>query len=203
MAMSAGEALGVAAAARLARLAGRDCRIEPGLTEAEFDRIEARFGFEFAEDHRAFLAAGLPVGVPVEDEPGVFRAPGDPWPNWRDGDPDVLRGRLDWPVEGVLFDVEHNVFWDRAWGERPAELGQALAIAERHLAEVPTLVPIYSHRYLPAGRGTFGHVVLSLYQTDIICYGADLDDYIEHEFDTSHEIAKNLRPTVEFWRDFV
>lgn len=37
------------------------CEIEPGLSEAEFDRIERDFGFEFADDHRAFLAAGLPV----------------------------------------------------------------------------------------------------------------------------------------------
>ena len=187
--MSAGEALGAAAAARLARLEDRGHRIEPGLTEEEFARVEEEFGFAFADDHRAFLAAGLPVGAL--------------WPDWRDGDPDVLRGRLNWPIEGVLFDVEHNVFWDTDWGERPRELGQAIAVAQRHLAHVPTLVPIYSHRYLPAGKGTFGHLVLSVYQTDIICYGADLDDYIEREFGAAHAVAGNPRPTVEFWREFI
>ena len=38
------------------------------------------------------------------------------------------------------------------------------------------------HRYLPAGRGNYGHPVLSIYQTDIIVYGTDLADYIDNEF---------------------
>jgi hypothetical protein len=33
------------------------------------------------------------------------------------------------------------------------------------------MVPVYSHRYLPAGRGTYGQPVLSMHQTDIIFYG--------------------------------
>lgn len=54
--------------------------------------------------------------------------------------------------------------------------------ARQMLAQAPTMVPVYGHRYLPAGRGTWGHPVLSMYQTDIICYGADLVDYINREF---------------------
>ena len=82
-----------------ARLAALDCRrLTPGLTDAEFALVEASYGFTFADDHREFLAAGLPV----DDEPGRG------WPDWRSGDPAELRRMLDWPVEGVLFDVEHN-----------------------------------------------------------------------------------------------
>ena len=44
------------------------------------------------------------------------------------------------------------------------------------------MIPVCSHRYLPAKRGTYGHPVLSIYQTDIIVYGTDLADYIYHEF---------------------
>jgi hypothetical protein len=73
-----GAELGVEAARRLAGRQGVD--VQPGLTEAEFARIEARFGFAFADDHRAFLAAGLPVG--------------GGWPDWRHGGPDELRERL-------------------------------------------------------------------------------------------------------------
>jgi hypothetical protein len=43
------------------------------------------------------------------------------------------------------------------------------------------MIPVCSHRYLPAGRGTYGHPVLSIYQTDIIIYGTDLADYINQE----------------------
>jgi hypothetical protein len=62
-----GTPLGTEAAARLARLGCVD--IQPGLTDAEFATIEQRFGFEFASDHRAFLAAGLPVWTVGDDDP--------------------------------------------------------------------------------------------------------------------------------------
>ena len=63
----------------------------------------------------------------------------------------------------------------------------------------PRLVPVYSHRYLPAGRGASGHPVLSVMQTDIICYGADLDDYLYREFGLGAAGDKPCRPTVMFW----
>ncbi|WP_327714633.1 hypothetical protein OG381_03715 [Streptomyces sp. NBC_00490] len=73
-------------AANLLAAANR-CEIEPGLTDAEFRRIEADYGFEFADGHRAFLAAGLPVRQPPE-EGATWE---NPWPDWRHGGPAQLR----------------------------------------------------------------------------------------------------------------
>ncbi|KOX34279.1 hypothetical protein ADL06_07815 [Streptomyces sp. NRRL F-6491] len=178
---------------------------EPGLTDAEFSRIEHDYGFEFADDHRAFLAAGLPVNVPPEEG----QAWPKPWPEWR-GDPDDLREQLEWPVEGVLHDVERNAFWHETWGERPTDPTAALTTASRNLADVPRLVPVYAHRYLPAGRGTSGHPVLSVWQTDMIYYGLNLVDYVHREFDERREDADDTtddtwdpKATVPFWRDFL
>lgn len=184
------------------------CAIDAGLTDAEFARIEETYGFRFADDHRAFLAAGLPVNTwPEPREPGVSYAHPEPWPDWRNGDHAALREFLDWPVSGVLFDVEHNRFWHDSWGPRPGDPKYAVEFARRMLAEVPRMVPVYGHRYLPAGRGTFGHPVLSMWQTDIIYYGLDLADYIDHEFGrTRFEEGTGEwepRATIEFWRDFV
>lgn len=64
--MDGGVSLGIAAARRLAEPGCRE--IAPGSTDAEFARIEAEWGLEFADDHRAFLAAGLPVNSPFEPE---------------------------------------------------------------------------------------------------------------------------------------
>jgi len=106
-----------------------------------------------------------------------------------------------------MFDVANNSFWHDSWGERPDEHRLALEVARRHLAEVPKLVPIYGHRFLPAGRGSHGHLVMSVWQTDIICYGADLVDYIEREFGQvqadGSDAPRSARATVEFWRDFL
>jgi hypothetical protein len=125
-----GAALGVEAARRLAE---RRRDIQPGLAPAEFDRIEEQYGFEFADDHRAFLSVGLPLG-------------NRNWPDWRSGDPETLREKLAWPAEGVLFDVDHNDYWHCGWGERPTDRAAAIERARKHLATVPKLVPVYSHR---------------------------------------------------------
>jgi hypothetical protein len=195
-----GVRLGAEAARRLAQTGLYE--FEPGLTDAEFARIEREYGFEFADDHRAFLAAGLPVNVPPEEGQTWSR----PWPEWRGGDLDSVRRQLDWPVEGVLLDVEHNGFWYEGWGERPVDAAAALDTARRHLAEAPVLVPVYGHRYLPAGRGSFGHPVLSMWQTDLIYYGLDLVDYMHQEFDEARgevDESWNPRATVPFWRDLL
>lgn len=139
-----------------------------GLTPNEVEHVERRFGFQFDPDHRALLLSAVPAG--------------ERWIDWM-GDPEaVLRERLAWPVDGVLFDVEQNGFWAASWGARPETEPAALAVARQQLAEWPVLVPIYGHRYTPAMPVAPGAPVFSTHQTDVILYGADLLDYLEHEF---------------------
>lgn len=181
-----GAEVGSEAARRLAMLG--HVVIEPGLSAGELDRIQRRCGFEFADDHRAFLATGLPVGTR--------------WPDWRHGTDDDLRALLDRPVEGVLFDVGRNDFWCRSWGPRPDDPDVALEVARSRLSLVPRMLPLYSHRYLPAGRDMSGHPVLSIHQTDVICYGVDLIDFIHREFGgASPERHRTPQVMVEFWKD--
>ncbi|WP_376787326.1 hypothetical protein [Micromonospora halotolerans] len=178
----------MAAANRLRKLG--HVTIQRGLTEAELARVEHIFDFQFADDHRAFLAAGLPTGPS--------------WPDWRRGERKDLRDRLAWPVHGVLFDVEHNGYWHESWGERPDNRREAVANAEPHLRKVPQMVPVFGHRFLPSGRGSYGHPVLSMYQTDVIYYGDDLEDYIHSEFGgPAPDRGQEPHATVAFWRDFL
>jgi hypothetical protein len=172
----------------LALLAALPVAISPGLSDAEVEATEERFGFRFAADHRLFLQAGLPLGRG--------------WPDWRNGDADELRGRLDWPRAGVLFDVKHG-FWYPGWGDEPEDRQEALRLAETLLRDVPQLVPIHSHRYLPGIVGQSGHPVLSVYQTDIIYYGNDLADYLHHEFGGPVDNLRRARTSVPFWSYFL
>jgi hypothetical protein len=197
-------ALGRQAAENLARTGA--CKTGPGMTDAELTRVEQEYGFEFADDHRAFLAVGLPLNTPIQPVEGVFHAHARPWPDWRDGDPGELREALDRPVQGVLFDVEQG-HWHDTWGPRPEDQAEARKAAEEHLATVPRMIPVYGHRYLPGGRSTYGHSVLSIWQTDMICYGTDLVDYIYQEFGGQgldrHDPRWQPRVTVPFWSDFL
>jgi hypothetical protein len=173
-------------AAELLAASGR-FPIAAGLTDDELKAIEHEFGFGFAPDHRDFLAAGLPTGRG--------------WVDWRNPDRAALRERLAIPIEGVLFDVAENDFWYGGWGPRPGDTGAAVIAARGYLMTVPRMIPVYSHRYLPAVLP--GHPILSIYQTDVVHYGNDLADWLNREFALGEPASSIARPTVAFWRDLV
>ena len=85
-------------------------------------------------------------------------------------------------LSGVLFDVENNDTWLPDWGHRPELMEDAKALVTEHLRKAPRLIPFYAHRMMPDRPHLNGNPVLSVYQTDIIYYGFDLDDYLRHEF---------------------
>ncbi|MEV4393778.1 hypothetical protein [Nonomuraea sp. NPDC049607] len=78
--------LGREAARRLA--SSGVCEVRPGLTDKEFAWIEKEYGIEFADDHRACLAADLPINSARPDEGATWERP---WPDWREGDEEELR----------------------------------------------------------------------------------------------------------------
>ena len=157
---------------------------EPGLSDLEVAKVETTFGFRFPPDLRAFLQAQMPIRV--ESKWG-----GNAFPNWRNGDQVELQGRLDWPFDGMAFDIEQNTFWLKEWGPKPTTLVDALEIARKHFGAAPRLIPICSHRYLPADPPLVGNPVFSVYQTDIIIYGRNLWDYFRHEFDMEAWLRAN------------
>ena len=87
-------------------------------------------------------------------------------------------------------------------------MSTALSTARQHLSRAPKMIPVWGHRYLPAGRGTYGHPVLSIWQTDIIMYGTDLAQYIAIEFPRPSNrrlVIPDLTPPpmVPFWSVFL
>ena len=116
------------------------------------------------------------------------------------GEPEGIRKRLNWPLEGILFDVEQNVFWPDDWGERPRKTTTALQIARERMQFVPTLIPIYSHRFLPGAPSPAGSPVFSVYQTDVIYYGSDLAAYFAVEFLRQTDLNSRMH-RIEFWSD--
>lgn len=148
-------------------LRGGGVKLEPGLSESELAGAECSFGFRFPPDLRALLGTVLPDG----------------WADWRRrAEVRGVEWRLEGPIHGVLFDIKHNVFWWEKWGPRPASLPEALEIAERSMRSAPKLIPVFSHRYIPSEPCVAGNPVLSVVQTDIIIYGADLLSYVRNEW---------------------
>jgi hypothetical protein len=170
--------MGADAAARLRALG---IPVAPGLADDEISHIESSHDFTFADDHRDFLTAGVPVG--------------EAWPDWRGN----VDRHLRLPVDGILFAVEWKQFWDDGWGKRPARMKDALRSARYQLARVPRMVPVHSHWYLPAGRGTSGHPVLSIYQADIEVAADDLAGYVDRLAPAVSAPPPGASSTVGFW----
>jgi hypothetical protein len=101
--------------------------------------------------------------------------------NWLT-DVDALEGRSARLWEGVQFDVEYNDLWRSSWGPKPATLKAQKARVRELVEGAPKLIPIIGHRYLLAEPCTAGNPVFSVWQSDIVVYGADLRDYLVFEF---------------------
>jgi len=156
-----------------------------GLSEGEVAKIEAAWSIRFPPDYRLFLHRLHTVDRPTK---GIgFRLAGlvarkDPsFYNWQH-ESGSLRRMFAWPLEGLLFDVEHNNLWLEGWGAKP----ESLASRTSHLTELvrraPQLIPVYAHRYLLAEPHAPGNPVFSIWQDDIIVYGQDLRSYFLAEF---------------------
>jgi hypothetical protein len=70
---------------------------------------------------------------------------------------------------------------------------------------VPPLIPVFSHRFLPAEPSTEGNPVLSVYQTDIIYYGMNWGSYFasEFEFPPDQAIETDSPRRIRFWSDII
>lgn len=133
---------------------------------------------------------------------------GDKSPNWRDfseSNVHSLRTRLRWPLDGMLFDVEHNSFWHPSWGSKPDNVAAAKEICIQECGSVPTLIPIYSHRYIPSTPMEAGNPVFSVYQTDIIYYGENLEEYLMVELGDKpyNAIEFDRIKRIPFWTELV
>jgi hypothetical protein len=182
----------------VAALRNHGIEFESGLSPGEFATIESIYGFSFPPDLREFLELGLPIS--------------DDFPNWRTGrraptgKTDEIAGLLDWPARGMCFDIENSGFWLRDWGPRPDNLEDSLRIARAAVEKAPRLIPVFSHRFLPAEPGSAGNPVLSVYQTDIIYYGDDLVSYFANEFKLDLSTGKNgneIPRRIRFWNDII
>ncbi|KAJ4962244.1 hypothetical protein NE237_022183 [Protea cynaroides] len=143
--------------------------VQAGLSDAEFARAEAEFGFVFPPDLRAVLSAGLPVG------PG--------FPDWRAsaGSRLHLRASLDLPIAAISFQIARNALWPKSWGSRPCDPEKALRVARNALKRAPLLIPLFNHCYIPCNPSLAGNPIFFVDENRIFCCGSDLSDFFERE----------------------
>lgn len=163
-----------------------------GLSNFEIEIAEDKYEFKFPPDLKEFLQFALPMG--------------EKWIDWRNGDEKKIKTRFEWVSEGFCFDIEHNGFWLKSWGDKPNNLESAFETAKSEIAKAPKLIPIFSHRFIPDRPTESGNPIFSVYQTDIIIYGENLPIYLQNEFPYyfgERQSAENTEDKeIEFWSEF-
>ena len=176
------------------KMKSKGVTFDKGLTHEEVLRIQDKFEFKFPPDLKHFLQKALPTSQGFYD--------------WRlslksEFVADNIKSQLQWPLEGMLFDIENNNFWVDPWGPKPNSITEQFAIAEHYFKTYPKLIPIYSHRYIPSEPNINDNPVFSVYQMDIIYYGNNLSAYLAKEFRFSlsdnFEISEEPKREIEFW----
>ena len=158
-------------------LENKGIEIHNGLSDEEFEKIEKFYNIKFPKVLKILYKSFLP---------NLY--------NWRDFSEDnvqKMKKYLNMPIEGILFDIQYNGFWLDCFGEKTGDIEQNKAKAEEYLKnakeeEVPRLIPIYSHRYVPSFPDSIDVPVFSVMQTDIIYYGKNIENYFEHEFGNNY-----------------
>jgi hypothetical protein len=171
---------------------------EIGLTDNEILQVENKFDILLPPDLKLFLKTELPIS--------------ENFVNWRLGlklkdEADKIFDRLNWPLEGMLFDLQSNEFWIKSWGCKPNNYKEKERIAKEKYSTFPKLIPIYSHRYIPSRPNEEGNPVFSVHQMDIIFYGYDLATYFANEFSfkltNEFEMLDKPKREIEFWSKWV
>ncbi len=107
--------------------------------------------------------------------------------------------------EGIEFDIKNNSFWYEDWGEKPNSFCEQIQIAKKHFKKYPKLIPIFVHRYIPETPSKEGNPIFSVWQTDIIYYGLNLEHYFSHEFhyadSKDYKLTQYPQRKIEFWSD--
>lgn len=155
-----------------------------GFTQSELDRAQERYDIRFPPDLAALLLDRSPVG-------GY---------NWN-ADDHRIQEMLAWPTELLLFDVDENGLWWPGWGERPAEKGARQEVVRDAVRQVPKLIPLLGHRFIPQTPEISGNPIFSVHGFDTIYYGANLIEYFKNEFGGTHLIGETRY--VPFWSDIV
>lgn len=156
------------------RLKANGVYFTEGLTHRQIEEIEAFFGFRFPREIKEFFMQAYPMGG------RFFR--------YKDMSEENLKYFNDFQKdieECFRFDIEMNEKSIFAQLEDiiplDADKETAESIIFENLRQSPRLIPFYGHRCFFDGIDNMPIVSFSQ-PVDTIFYGADLQDYLEHEF---------------------
>ncbi len=161
----------------------------PGLSAEEIETAERKWSVKFPPDLRFFLK--------------TMTSTSKRFIHWTKSPDAMISERFAWPFDGFCYDLEHNDIWLPEWGPKPETLEAKIEVFKTFYDAAPKLIPIYGHRYIPSAPPKAGNPVFSVYQSDVIYYGASLRNFLECEFLGRDDIDPwPVETWIPFWSDW-
>ncbi len=154
------------------KLRDRGISFGPGLSDEEINKIEEIYDISFPASLLKFYCTVMPIG--------------ERFPNWRDFSEKNIR------------ELKERMFLPYKW--LSGDILESKSF--RNAKEVPKLIPIYSHRYMPV----IDHPdppVFSTVGIDTIWYGKDLREYLYNEFINEQVMVSDGIAYIPLWSEVI
>ena len=170
-------------------LEDNNIQLNVGMTQNEIIKAEEFYGIEFPKDMKEMLMSFVPISNNFYN-----------WNDYSEENVSIIKNMLEWPYEGIIFDIKNDDFWLEEFGECPEKIEDRINKFKKYQPNIPKLIPIFSHRYVVSGKDA-GYPIMSVYQTDIIYYGSNLLEYFKHEFNHTYNITSVKE--IPFWSKII
>ena len=166
--------------------------VADGLKEEEFKLIEDIYGISFPTELRELYKQVFPLSKGFYD--------------WRNTSPNNVN-RIKEAIRRPFDDLKKcisEVEWNENWGNEPESIDVRDKIIIEKIINAPKLIPVFSHRYIPQIEGE-NVPIISVHEVDIICYGINLNDYLEVEFGNKQQsnVDYSQIREIPFWSDIL
>ncbi len=170
----------------------KNVEIQDGLTNGEIGCAEDLYGIFFPPEYRRMLEQVVPVCR------GFYN-----WRDYSESNVELIKNMLAWPYDSIRKEIKY-IDWHPQWGDPPKERRDQQSIILQKLEKAPRMIPVYAHRYIPMLEED-ELPVFSIYGADSICYGSDLDEYLEIEFREKQQNHINWPQVkhIPFWSEVI
>lgn len=166
--------------------------ISDGLTPNEINQIRDIYNLEFPNSLKSFFLTALPISR------GFYN-----WRDFSDCNISFIKEAINYPIKDI-YDRADEVYWCEDWGAEPSNKQEFIKRVRQKLQKAPRLIPIFSHRYIPA-INKIDPPILSIQGVDVIYYGENLKNYFNIEFGDEKQEYINFEkvPHIPFWSELI
>ena len=173
-------------------LIDNNVKLNNGMTKEDIIKAEKFYNIQFPNDMKEMLMNFVPISESFYN-----------WNDYSEENITKIKKMMEWPFEGIIFDIQENNFWLEELGECPEKIDDRINKFRKYQTNIPKLIPLFAHRYVVSDRN-INYPIISVYQADIIYYGKNILEYFDIEFNHANYIANIAEfKEIPFWSKII